>query len=219
MSLAPASACAAGCRAAAGRAAHGAAAPAQRSRSPWCWRRAGSRWRSRLRCGCSVAEQRHDLLCDRQLAAALGHRVPRRPAQRLRAGAGVGHRRGGAALQPRQHRRRSAAPQQHYLFYTMFALCLAGLLGITITGDAFNIFVFLEISSLSTYVLIALGQRPARAGGLVSVPDHGHDRRDLHRHRRRAAVPDDRHAEPGRHGAAPGGACRARGRCWRRWRS
>ena len=47
---------------------------------------------------------------------------------------------------------------QHYLFYAMFALCLAGLLGITITGDAFNLFVFLEISSLSTYVLIALGR-------------------------------------------------------------
>ena len=48
--------------------------------------------------------------------------------------------------------------EQHYLFYTMFALCLTGLLGITITGDAFNLFVFLEISSLSTYVLIALGR-------------------------------------------------------------
>jgi len=35
-------------------------------------------------------------------------------------------------------------------FYTMFVLCLTGLLGITITGDAFNVFVFLEISSLST---------------------------------------------------------------------
>ena len=46
------------------------------------------------------------------------------------------------------------APERHYLFYTMFLLCLTGLLGITITGDAFNIFVFLEISSLSTYVLI-----------------------------------------------------------------
>ncbi|MDP1607002.1 MAG: monovalent cation/H+ antiporter subunit D family protein [Rhodocyclaceae bacterium] len=46
----------------------------------------------------------------------------------------------------------------HYLYYAMFALCLTGLLGITITGDAFNIFVFLEISSLSTYVLIALGR-------------------------------------------------------------
>jgi multicomponent Na+:H+ antiporter subunit D len=47
---------------------------------------------------------------------------------------------------------------QHYLWYTMFALCLAGLLGITVTGDAFNVFVFLEISSLATYVLIALGR-------------------------------------------------------------
>ncbi|MCB1980870.1 MAG: monovalent cation/H+ antiporter subunit D family protein [Rhodoferax sp.] len=47
---------------------------------------------------------------------------------------------------------------QQYLFYTMFLLTLAGLLGIAITGDAFNVFVFLEISSLSTYVLIALGR-------------------------------------------------------------
>jgi multicomponent Na+:H+ antiporter subunit D len=45
-----------------------------------------------------------------------------------------------------------------YLFYTMFLLCLTGLLGITITGDVFNLFVFLEISSLSSYVLISLGK-------------------------------------------------------------
>ena len=43
------------------------------------------------------------------------------------------------------------------LFYSAFLLCLTGLLGIVATGDAFNIFVFLEISSLSSYVLIALG--------------------------------------------------------------
>ena len=49
-------------------------------------------------------------------------------------------------------------PEQHYLFYAMFALALCGLLGITVTGDAFNVFVFLEISSLSTYVLIALSR-------------------------------------------------------------
>jgi multicomponent Na+:H+ antiporter subunit D len=42
-------------------------------------------------------------------------------------------------------------------FYCMYLLCLTGLLGVAITGDAFNAFVFLEISSLSTYVLIALG--------------------------------------------------------------
>jgi len=45
-----------------------------------------------------------------------------------------------------------------YLFYTMMLLCLSGLLGITVTGDAFNLFVFLEISSLSSYVLISLGR-------------------------------------------------------------
>src|SRR5687767_13635386 len=46
---------------------------------------------------------------------------------------------------------------RQYLMYAMYCLCLAGLLGITITGDAFNLFVFLEISSLATYVLVALG--------------------------------------------------------------
>ncbi|MEX0852430.1 MAG: monovalent cation/H+ antiporter subunit D family protein, partial [Bauldia sp.] len=43
-------------------------------------------------------------------------------------------------------------------FYTMYLLALAGMLGIAITGDAFNAFVFLEISSLSSYALIALGR-------------------------------------------------------------
>ena len=45
-----------------------------------------------------------------------------------------------------------------YLFYAMFLLCLSGLLGIVITGDVFNLFVFLEISSLSSYVMISLGR-------------------------------------------------------------
>jgi len=45
------------------------------------------------------------------------------------------------------------------LFYAAFLLCLTGLLGIVATGDAFNIFVFLEISSLSSYALIAMGER------------------------------------------------------------
>jgi len=43
-------------------------------------------------------------------------------------------------------------------FYCMYLLCLTGLLGIAITGDAFNAFVFLEVSSLATYVLIAAGR-------------------------------------------------------------
>ncbi len=43
------------------------------------------------------------------------------------------------------------------LFYVAYLLALAGLLGITLTGDAFNLFVFLEISSLASYILIAQG--------------------------------------------------------------
>ena len=50
------------------------------------------------------------------------------------------------------------SPDRQAWFYTMYLLCLCGLLGITITADAFNAFVFLEVSSLSTYVLIALGK-------------------------------------------------------------
>ncbi len=44
------------------------------------------------------------------------------------------------------------------LFYAAFILSMTGLLGIAITGDVFNVFVFLEISSLSAYSMIALGR-------------------------------------------------------------
>ena len=54
---------------------------------------------------------------------------------------------------------REIAVDRIYLFYTAWPLCLAGLLGMAVTADAFNVFVFLEISSLSSYVLISLGQR------------------------------------------------------------
>ncbi len=47
---------------------------------------------------------------------------------------------------------------RHTLFYILYLLSLAGMLGIVTTGDAFNVFVFLEISSLSAYSLIALGR-------------------------------------------------------------
>ncbi len=43
------------------------------------------------------------------------------------------------------------------LFYAAWLLALAGLSGIVITGDAFNIFVFMEIASLASYILIAGG--------------------------------------------------------------
>jgi multicomponent Na+:H+ antiporter subunit D len=42
-------------------------------------------------------------------------------------------------------------------FYAAWLLALAGLSGIVVAADAFNIFVFMEISSLASYVLIAGG--------------------------------------------------------------
>lgn len=50
------------------------------------------------------------------------------------------------------------AEGKQVLFYSAFLLVFAGLIGISITGDAFNVFVFLEISSLSTYAIISMGR-------------------------------------------------------------
>ncbi|MEM9749800.1 MAG: monovalent cation/H+ antiporter subunit D family protein [Pseudomonadota bacterium] len=52
--------------------------------------------------------------------------------------------------------------EQTALFYSALLVCFAGLLGVAATGDAFNIFVFLEISSLSTYALVAMGAKRDR---------------------------------------------------------
>jgi multicomponent Na+:H+ antiporter subunit D len=49
--------------------------------------------------------------------------------------------------------------ERQHLLFTAWLLALAGLCGIAVSGDAFNIFVFMEISSLATYVLIAGGPR------------------------------------------------------------
>lgn len=44
----------------------------------------------------------------------------------------------------------------HY-FYILFLLLCLGLFGITIAGDTFNLFVLIEVSSLTSYGLIAMG--------------------------------------------------------------
>ena len=40
-------------------------------------------------------------------------------------------------------------------FYAVYMLLVTGLMGIVITGDIFNLYVFLEISSLASYTLVA----------------------------------------------------------------
>jgi len=44
-----------------------------------------------------------------------------------------------------------------FRFYTLFMLLVAGMNGIIITGDLFNLFVFLEIASIASYALVAFG--------------------------------------------------------------
>ncbi|MBU7023910.1 MAG: hypothetical protein HXS40_07050, partial [Theionarchaea archaeon] len=40
-------------------------------------------------------------------------------------------------------------------FYTLFCLQIAGISGVVLTGDMFNLYVFFEIMSVSTYALVA----------------------------------------------------------------
>jgi multicomponent Na+:H+ antiporter subunit D len=52
-------------------------------------------------------------------------------------------------------------PDRFVIGYAVALLLLAGLCGMVITGDLFNLFVFLEIASLSAYALIAIGDKQA----------------------------------------------------------
>lgn len=42
-------------------------------------------------------------------------------------------------------------------FYALFMLMVAGMNGVVLTGDFFNLFVFLEIASIASYALVAFG--------------------------------------------------------------
>jgi multicomponent Na+:H+ antiporter subunit D len=54
-------------------------------------------------------------------------------------------------------------------FYTLYILFVTGLLGIVVTGDAFNLYVLLEIASLTGYGLIAMGEDRAPLAALNYV--------------------------------------------------
>ncbi|MBN2215082.1 MAG: hypothetical protein JW723_12640 [Bacteroidales bacterium] len=42
-------------------------------------------------------------------------------------------------------------------YYTLFAIMVAGLNGVVITGDLFNLYVFLEVTVIASYALVAFG--------------------------------------------------------------
>ncbi|MFC6871832.1 proton-conducting transporter transmembrane domain-containing protein [Halobellus marinus] len=48
-------------------------------------------------------------------------------------------------------------------FYSGLLLLTAGISGVFVTGDLFNLYVFIEITGLATYALVATGRSPAAA--------------------------------------------------------
>ncbi len=63
-------------------------------------------------------------------------------------------------------------------FYTLFFLQLAGLNGVVLTGDMFNLFVFMEVAAKASYALVAFGVKKTEIeasfkyqviGGLASL--------------------------------------------------
>lgn len=55
------------------------------------------------------------------------------------------------------------------VFYALYILFTTGLLGMTATGDAFNLYVLLEIASLTGYALIGFGENRAPLSALNYV--------------------------------------------------
>jgi multicomponent Na+:H+ antiporter subunit D len=56
-----------------------------------------------------------------------------------------------------------------HFFYAVWLLCQVGLLGITITGDAFNVYVLLEVASLASYALVGMGKERDRRALTASM--------------------------------------------------
>ena len=54
-------------------------------------------------------------------------------------------------------------PGKEPMYYALFLLQIVGLAGITLTGDAFNLYVLIEVAALTGYGLIALGSNRAAA--------------------------------------------------------
>ena len=54
-------------------------------------------------------------------------------------------------------------PGKESLYYILFLLQITGLAGIALTGDAFNLYVLIEVAALTGYGLIAIGSNRAAA--------------------------------------------------------
>ena len=57
-------------------------------------------------------------------------------------------------------------PEKEGAFYSLYLLFIVGLTGILVTGDLFNLYVLLEVASLTSYALIGLGKGRAPMAAL-----------------------------------------------------
>ena len=60
-------------------------------------------------------------------------------------------------------------PKKEAIFYPLFLLQITGLAGISLTGDAFNLYVLIEVAALTGYGLIAIGSNRAAAAAFNYV--------------------------------------------------
>jgi multicomponent Na+:H+ antiporter subunit D len=56
-------------------------------------------------------------------------------------------------------------PDRSELFWCLYLLLVTGMIGIIVTGDVFNLFVLLEVASLTGYALVGIGKGHARFAG------------------------------------------------------
>lgn len=63
-----------------------------------------------------------------------------------------------ATLYSKKYIQHVVSPGREGYYYTLVLLLLAGLVGICLTGDCFNFYVFLEVASISSYALVAMPQ-------------------------------------------------------------
>lgn len=56
-------------------------------------------------------------------------------------------------------------PDRNFLFWSLFLLLMTGLFGIIVTADLFNLFVLIEVASITGYALVAVGDKRATVAG------------------------------------------------------
>ncbi len=74
-----------------------------------------------------------------------------------------------STLYAKQSIAKEISPDRHHQFYSVWLLAICGLVGISITGDAFNVYVLLEIGSLTVYTLVAMGGERDRRALIASL--------------------------------------------------